>query len=262
METKSGPKTIQSVHRATRILLSFSPKHPQWGVSELSKALELHPSTVSRLMTTLKKAGMLKQDPLTKKYELSLRVLDLAQAVISRLDLVRIALPFMTELVAKYKESAFMVVLDGTNTVTVAQVTAPRVMASARYSVGRRSLAHTVSGGKVLLAYSPESVVDQLIKRGLRAYTPHTITSPWKLLAALEQIRQQGYAISDQEFEIGLFAVAAPIRDHEGKVIASICTSGPCERLASEHLPDFIAGVCETARRISTALGWSGPTSG
>jgi DNA-binding IclR family transcriptional regulator len=244
-----------------QILLSFSTERPRWRVSELSETLELHPSTVSRLLTTLRKTGVVRKDPLTGEYELSLRVLDLAQVVISQLDLVKVAHPFMIDLVTEYKESAFIVVLDGTNTVTVAQVTAPRVMTSARYTVGRRSLAHAVSGGKVLLAHSPKSVVDGLIKKGLYAYTPHTITSPRKLLSMLEQVRQQGYAIADQELEIGLFAVAAPIWGREDKVIAAVSISGPRERLSNENLPEFIVGIREAAQQISTALGWSRPTS-
>jgi IclR family KDG regulon transcriptional repressor len=256
MGTEHGPKTIQSVQRAMQILFSFSPEHPRWRVSELGEVLGLHPSTISRLLTTLKKMGIVRKDPLTGQYELGMRVLDLSNVVLSQLHLIEVATAFMSELVSRCRESVFLVILDGTDTVTVAQVAAPRLITPTRYSVSRRYQASAVSGGKLLLAHSPKSVVDQLIEKGLHAYTQHTVTSPQKLLAELEQVRQKDYAITNQELEIGLFAVAAPIRDHEGTVIAAVSVSGPPERLSSEHLPEFITGIRETAQQISTALGW------
>lgn len=259
MESESGLKTIQSVERAFEILFSFTPDSPRWRVSELSETLGLHLSTTSRLLTTMKKLDVVKKDPVTREYELSFRVLELGRVVLGQLDLVKIAMPLMTELVERCQESAFLTILDGTESVTVAQVAAPRVLsAPGLYHVGRRYQAHAVSGGRLLLAYAPRRTVDELIDEGLQAYTDRTITSPEKLLAELEQVRQQGYAITDQELEIGLFAVALPIRDREGIAIAAVIISGPPERLSNERLPGIIGSVRETAEQISRAMGWPG----
>jgi DNA-binding IclR family transcriptional regulator len=110
-----------------------------------------------------------------------------------------------------------------------------------------------------LLAYGPQNVVDRLIEEGLHAYTDRTIVSPQKLLTNLEEVCRQGFSISDQELEIGLFAVGAPIWDSDGKVTAAISVSGPPERMSKESLPRFTASVQESARQISVALGWKEP---
>jgi DNA-binding IclR family transcriptional regulator len=203
--------------------------------------------------------GLVKKDLHTQQYELTLRIADLARVALSQLDLVKIALPFMTDLVERCKESVFLVVMDGIETVTVAQVTAPRVLTARRYHVGRRYQASAVSGGKLLLAYGPQSLVDQVIGEGLEAYTKYTVTSPQEVLALLEKVRQDGYAVSDQELEIGLFAIATPIWDRDGEAIAAISISGPPERLSNAHLPKFIVDARQTSLQISMALGWPGP---
>ncbi|MFC2030516.1 IclR family transcriptional regulator [Chloroflexota bacterium] len=255
METRDSPKTIQSVERACHILFSFSLEHPRWRMSELSESLGLHPSTVSRLLTTMKEMGVVKKDPVTQQYELSLGILQLSRVVLSQLDLVKITLPIMSALVERCRESVFLVVLDGWETVTIAQVAAPRVFSPRPYTVGQHYQASAVSGGKLLLAHGPPCVVDQLIEEGLTAYTERTITSPQQLLAELDKVRCQGYAVTDQELEIGLVAVAAPIWDADNVAAAAISVSGPPDRVGHEHLPGFIAHVRETAEQISGALG-------
>lgn len=256
-----NPKTIQSVERACAILFSFSREHPRWRVSELSEVLGLHISTTSRLLATLKKLGLVKKDPLTLQYELSLRILELARVVISQLDLVKVALPYVTSLVERRKESAFLVVLDGSETVIVAQVSAPRVLTPRQYVVGMRHQASAASAGKLLLAHGPQSVVDKLIEEGFHTYTDYTITSPQELRDELEKALHQGYAIANQELEIGIFAVSAPIWDSDGEVTAALSLSGPPERMSNEHLPQLIDDVRQTALQISEGLGWLGPDS-
>jgi DNA-binding IclR family transcriptional regulator len=258
VKPKRDSQTIQSIERAIDVLFAFTTEHPEWGVSELAEAVQLHPSTVSRILSTLKKKGIVQKDSSTRTYQLSLRVLDLARTAVSQLDLVKVAHPHMTEFVEEYHESVFVVVLDGIHTVTIGQVIAPRFITSAAYSIGRRSVASAVSGGKVLLAFSPESVIEALLKAGLHQYTPNTIISRDQLVAELAKIRLDGHAIADQELEIGLFAVAAPIFDREGQVIAAVSSSGPRERIAKENLPSFINGVKLTAGGISADLGWPG----
>ena len=173
METRDSPKTIQSVGRAFQVLFSFSLEHPRWRMSELSESLGLHPSTTSRLLTTMKEMGVVKKDPVTQQYELSLGILQLSRVVLSQLDLVKITLPIMSALVERCRESVFLVVLDGLETVTIAQVAAPRVFSPSPYHVGHRYQASAVSGGKLLLAHGPQCVVDQLIEEGLTAYRAH-----------------------------------------------------------------------------------------
>jgi IclR family KDG regulon transcriptional repressor len=258
MQSKRDHNTIQSVERAMQILFSFTMEHPRWRTSELSSALDLHPSTVSRLLSTMRKMGALKKDPVTDEYELNARILSLAQTVVSQLDLVKIAYPLMTELTGSFNESSFLVIPDGDHTLTVAQVTAARLIGPSTWHVGMRYQLNATTGGKLILAYGPRSRLDELIKRGLIQYTKHTVTSPAKLIEQLEQVHRQGYVIQNQELEVGLFAIGAPIRDHQGHVVAGLSMSGPPERLGGENLPDYIGGVRDTADRISKTLGWPG----
>lgn len=253
-------KTIQSVERAMRLLfhLSANPGH-QFGTLELSQALELHPSTVSRLLATLKRTGIIAQDPITKRYKLGVGILELALAVTSQLDLVNVARPYMSQLVSQLQESTYVVVLNGIDTVTVGQVTAISRASSTNPVVGRRVRAHGTSGGKILLAHSPDGAVEELITAGLEQYTPYTITDAQKLREELQQIRQQGYSISNQELEIGLIAVGAGIYSYDNDVIGAISISGPPERFSPDRLPEFITAIRETARKISIELGWKAP---
>lgn len=237
--------------------MCFSRDRPRWRVSDLSEYLNLHPSTVSRILKTFRKFNFVKKDPVTGEFELGCKILDLGQAILSQMDIVKIALPFMTEMTSEYNESTFLVTLDDVDSITIAQVAAPRLMSPSGYHLGRRYQASAVSGGKILLAHSPEDVVETLLKHGLKRYTPNTITSPEKLREVLDQALKLDYAFADQETEIGLFAIAAPIRNFEGKVVAAVNVSGPPQRLGGKNLPRFIEGIRDTAAKISTALGWS-----
>jgi DNA-binding IclR family transcriptional regulator len=254
-------KTIQSVERAMRILfyLSDSPGR-QFGTLELSEALSLHPSTVSRLLTTLKRTGIITQDPVSKQYGLGVRILELAHAVTSQLDLVNVARPHMSQLVSQFQESTYVVVLDGIDSVTVGQVTAVSRSSSTRPAVGRRVRAHGTSGGKMLLAHSPDRAVEELIQAGLEQFTPYTIVHSQELRAELQRIRQQGYSIANQELEIGLVAVGAGIYSYDNRMLGAVSISGPPERFSPDRLPEFITAIRETARRISVGLGWKAPS--
>ena len=117
---------------------------------------------------------------------------------------------------------------------------------------------HDTTGGKLLLAYGPESRVEELLQEGLAENTEYTIVMPEELLAELESIRQQGYAVANQESEIGLRAIGAPIRDRSGVVVAGVSVSGPPERIAHDSFPQLLDGVLEAARQISAAIGWFG----
>jgi DNA-binding IclR family transcriptional regulator len=121
--------------------------------------------------------------------------------------------------------------------------------------LGSRAPAHCTSVGKALLAFQPPEVLQQVIDNGLKQFTEHTITDPEALRAELATIRQKGYAIDDEEFEVGLRCIAAPIRDHSGHVTAAISVAAPVQRMSKKNVQVTVPSVLSAAESISRRLG-------
>jgi IclR family KDG regulon transcriptional repressor len=254
----STERTIQSVERFISILFAFSEVHPRWRLFELSRFLDLHPSTVSHLLTTAKKAGVIEHNTNTGEYELGLRILALSEVITANLDLLRVASGHLSSLAHKSKEDAFLAVLDGDQAVTLAYVASPRILSS-RQRVGVRLEPSCTSGGKLLLAYGQAREVTTLLRKGLKRSTTKSITDPEEFCAELRRIRRRGFAISDEELEEGLIAVAAPVSDRKGNVVAAVSASGPKPRIGGDRLQALIVLVVEAGREISRALGAKSP---
>jgi DNA-binding IclR family transcriptional regulator len=245
---------IQSVRRAATILRSFTETEAELGVTTLSERLGLHKSTVSRLLSTLHQEGFVEQDRETGKYRLGLGLVSLAGYALEHIDLRRVAQPYLVALAELTQETINITVLDGNECVNIERVASPRLI---RYvgSVGRRTPLHCTSTGKVLLAYMIPQQRETLLPKKLRRYTDKTITDYQALAEALAQIQAQGYAIAREEFEEDLTAMAAPICNHLGQVIATVSISGPTYRMEQDKIETFLEPLQETARKISTQLG-------
>lgn len=256
-KNRSSDSGIQSVQRAVTILRSFSEAEPTLGVTHLSERLGLHKSTVSRLLSTLEREGFVEQDPETGKYRLGLGLVSLAGFALERLDLRRIAHPHLGPLAELTQETINLTVLDGHEGVNIERVASPR---SIRYvgSVGRRTPLHCSSTGKVMLAYMTPQERDTLLLRPLTRYTAKTITDRAALEAELTQIRSHGYGIAREEYEEDLAAVAAPIHNHQGRVLATVSITGPAYRLTPDKIAAWVNPLQETACKISAQLGYSG----
>lgn len=256
-KNRSSDSGIQSVQRAMTILRSFSEAEPTLGVTHLSERLGLHKSTVSRLLSTLEREGFVEQDPETGKYRLGLGLVSLAGFALERLDLRRIAHPHLGPLAELTQETINLTVLDGREGVNIERIASPR---SIRYvgSVGRRTPLHCSSTGKVMLAYMTPQERDALLPHPLPRYTAKTITDRAVLEAELTQIRAQGYGLAREEYEEDLAAVAAPIHNHQGRVLATVSITGPAYRLAPDKIAAWIKPLQETACKISAQLGYSG----
>ncbi|MEW6661549.1 MAG: IclR family transcriptional regulator [Bacillota bacterium] len=248
---------IQSVDRALSILEAFAPG--QWlGVRELGSLVGLPKSTTYGLLITLTKRGYLVQNPENGKYKLGLKLFELGNRFIDGLDVRQEALPFLKQLNESFQETVHLVTLDADEVVYIDKVEGPRsIRMSSR--VGQRNPLYCTAVGKVLMANMPESLVLNIINKGLKEYTPFTITDPHKLLAHLKTVRQQGYALDDQELEIGLRCVAAPIMDHLGNAVLALSVSAPVDRLGEAKLQEVINSLKNVAAIISTRLGHLGP---
>lgn len=248
---------IQSVQRAMRLLKAFDNGPAELGVMELSRRVSLHKSTVSRLLATLEHEGLLERIPETDKYRLGFLLVRLAGQVTHFSDLRSIAQPLLIELRERSGETIHLAVLDGDEVVNIEQLNAPHLVREANW-VGRRTPLHCVANGKALLAYLPPSTIARLLAAPLPRYTEHTLTDPTVLQDELTLIRERGYAQAIGEIEAGLNAVAAPIHNANGDVVAAVSISGPAYRVTSERLSEFGALVCATAQRISARLGFVG----
>ena len=210
---------VQSLQRGLAVIRAFDADDPALTLSDVAKATGLAPATARRFVLTLVELGYMRAEG--RLFRLSPRVLELGRPYLSSLTLPEIALPHLRDFVADVRESSSLAILDGSDIVYVAHVAAKRIM-SVSVSVGTRDPAFATSLGRVLLAGQSDEWLDaSLAALQLEPITGSTIVDPDALLAELRGIREQGWALVDQELEEGLRALAAPIHDEHGHVIAA-----------------------------------------
>ena len=246
---------IQAIERAVAILNAFSAEESELGVTELAERLGLHKSTVHRFMVNLDAAGLVERNPRTGRYRLGLRIFELGGLVMQRMNLWDEALPFLEGLVRDSGETGHLAVLGGGEAIYIERVEARRAL-RVPSAIGRGYPAHATNLGKVLLAdLSRERVAEIIAERGLAAYTPHTITDPEQLSAELERIRENGYAVDNEEYDEGLRCIGAPVRDHSGRVVAALGIGGPVTRITPERVDELAGLVIAAAAGLSRRLG-------
>ncbi|MDR3435599.1 IclR family transcriptional regulator [Telmatospirillum sp.] len=253
METKYN--FIQSVGRAFSILEQFSGDERALGVTTIANRVGLHKSTCFGLLHTLQRLGYIQQDPETGHYSLGLKAFELGQAYISGQDLRDLTRPFLLQIVEKTMETVHLVVVEGRRAIYIDKVEAPHAMIiSSR--IGQEALLHCTGVGKVLLAFMSEEDRKAVASEGLKRYTENTITEEGELADHLRRIRQNGYGIDDQERELGLRCVAAPIFNARKQVIAAISVSGPSSRITREKLGELSKMIKQATDEISRKLGY------
>jgi len=245
---------VRSVDRAAALLLALGESQGEAGVTELARRLGLHKSTASRLLATLQRRGLVEQDDETGKYRLGIVVIRLAERAEKTLDLRGIAMPELERLARLTRETTGLGVLHGEELLTVAQADGPNLIAVGDWT-GRSVPLHCVASGKVLMAALAEREVLRIVRRGLNAHTERTITELEPLLEELARIRRRGYATAIGEYETGLNAVAAPVHDARGSVIAAVDVWGPAFRVTPRRIPELAVQVREAAAAISVRLG-------
>ena len=248
---------IQSLERGFEILKCFSSDKPILRLIDIASKLGISKATVFRYVSTLKDLGYLRKDDEFKGYKLTVKVLDLGFTALNSLGFVDISLPFLEELAHNCQESASMAILDGPDVLYVARTATKRWM-STHLQVGSKLPAYCTSLGKALLAYKSFDELKEFFKlTELKPYTPNTITDLDTLKEVLAKIRQDGYAINNQELEIGLISAAAPIHNAKGEVVAAINISMSSARVSLDELKQkFIPILIQIAKQISNALGY------
>jgi DNA-binding IclR family transcriptional regulator len=253
---RGAASAVQSVDRAVSVL-EILARHGEAGVTEIADELEVHKSTAFRLLGVLENRGLVAQEKERGKYYLGAGVLRLAGAAAVRLDISQEGVPVCRELAGELGETANIAVLDDDAAVNVMQARGTASVTAQNW-LGRRTPLHATASGKVLLAHLPPTLREGLLARPLHRFTEHTVTGAAVLRGELETVTGQGYAITQEELEIGLAAVAAPVRSHDGKVIASISVSGPVYRLTPDRLPDLAKRTLAAGIELSRRMGWGG----
>ena len=246
---------LSSVANAIRLTKAFSEQDPEMGISLLANRLGLAKSTVHRLATTLVEYDILEQNRESGKYRLGLALFELGTLVRRKMDAASGAQEQIHALADATGETVQLAILDHLSVLYI-RIRESRQAVRLSSGLGTRAPAHCTSVGKALLAYQPVEVVQQVIDNGLKRYTENTITDPEVLRAELATIRQKGYAIDDEEIEVGLRCVAAPIRDHSGHVTAAISVAAPVQRMTKKNIQTTIPSVVSAAEAISRRLGY------
>ncbi len=251
---QSSHPSIQSVRRALAILRCFTKEDAELGVTQIGKQLDLHKSTVSRLLATLEQEGFVEKNPENEKYRLGLQLVTLAGIALEQIDLREVAAPYLSKLAELTQETVNIVVLSGSECMNIDGAASPRPI---RYvgRIGRRTPCHCTASGKVLLAYLPSETRQQILSDPLIRFTQKTIVDFDTLAQDLANICQQGYAITHEEHQQDLSAVAAPIFDHSEQVIAAVTVSGPTYRMGPGQIEALVEPVLDIAHQISAGLG-------
>jgi IclR family transcriptional regulator, KDG regulon repressor len=248
---------LQTLNRAIAVLDCFTRENSELGVREIARMVNLSSSVTGRLLSAMKEMGILSQNPETRAYSMGARVLSWAEVYHSTLDLRNSALPAIKELHQTTRETISLYILDGNDRVCVERLESPQSVRIVT-RVGRRLPLYAGSAGKVMLAFLPVERQEQiLLSTSLVPLTSKTITDLAVLRRELKKVRDQGCAVSFGEWVDDAAGVAAPILDHQAKLVGAISISGPTSRFTRENVAMFSVEVKRVAAQISESMGYT-----
>jgi DNA-binding IclR family transcriptional regulator len=248
---------VQSVDRAVSVL-EILAQRGEAGVSEVAAEIDVHKSTAFRLLGALEARGLVEQAAERGKYRLGFGIVRLAGAVTDRIDITQQGRPVCERLAEEIGETVNIAVLQEHYAINLYQVRGPGAVTAHNW-VGQLTPPHATSSGKILLAYLPaKERAELLAKTGMKKVTPRTVTAKTRLEKSLAEARERGYSLTMGEFEVGLHAMAAPIRSRYGDVVAAISASGPGYRFTEERMHELAPLLLEGAEEISHRLGYLG----
>lgn len=258
MQTDDHPASgVQSIDRAVRVLAAFTPERPIAGVSDIARLTGMSRSTVHRLLSALSAHGLVQQLADSPTYSLGPRLLSFAETARGHLTLDRQAEPIMTWLRDESGETVGLHVLDATPARrTVAQVESTQALRRTYTDIGAPRPVHQGAPGKVLLAYADEALRQKVLRSKLVAADGETVVPAAALRAELDGIRERGWAMSLQERVVGVVALAVPVYDHTGRIIAALSISIPAARAGRAELEALAPVAMNAGRTLSARLGY------
>lgn len=246
---------MKTVNKAIDVLEAFLKHESEMGITELARLSRLNISTVYRITSVLVRRGYLSQRQKRGKYFIAPKLLEFSNVIRKQMNIGNVAFPFLDKLHEVTNESINLAILDGSETVCIEQIESNqslRIMTK----VGTRFPLYCTGVGKVFLAYMGEKEVERYVRsKGLPHHTENTITELTKLKEELATIRQEGVAVDNEEFELGIKCIGAPIFDGTGNVVASFIVSGPSVRLNSSRIEEIKLLIKHCSSEISRALG-------
>jgi len=250
---------IHVIDRAAQILDCFGFDHQELSVSEIGAKTGLHRSTAHRILMALEYNDLIKQNPSTGKYHLGIKLFKLGHQAVSQLNLREICRPFLSRLMNDTKETIHLAVLDDDQVLYLDKVEGPHALRMPS-RVGRYIPTYCTSLGKAMLSCLDDQEVKSILRRQtLKPHTENTVKNINQLLADLRSVRKRGYAVDNEEIEIGLRCVGAPLRDYTGGMVGAISVAAPSARLSEKNTPVIGRIVIAIAAEISEQLGFEKP---
>ncbi|WP_300455476.1 IclR family transcriptional regulator [Accumulibacter sp.] len=254
-EQQAEKTSIQVIERMMALLDVLADQPEPVSLKILARESGLHPSTAHRILAAMNSAAIVERQE-AGSYALGIRLLELGNIVKSRINIRQVALPYMQQLHEVVGEAVNLGIRHADEIIYVERTSSGRSLVRVVYLVGGRAPLHLTSVGKLFLAADTVPEVRAYARRtGLPGKTPHSLTRIEALEKDLEKIRRHDVAYDNEEAEIGLRCVAAPIRNDEGRLVAGLSISAPSDR----HNPDWVTPIKATANEISQALGFRRP---
>lgn len=248
-----------AVERALAILEAVAQEPEGLSNAEISRKLKIPKSSASYILRTLVQQNYLNRDAESGKYRVGLKILSLSRGALSGIDVREVALPIMRHLVEKTNLTCHLAILDGPEAVYIEKVE-PTGFIRMDTWVGRRMRVHATSVGKSLVAHIPQQQLEKILAdRAMERRTPKTICTLPRLLKELEKVRTQGYAVDDEENNLGARCVGAPIFNQQGRIEASLGLSGTIHQVNEQTMPRILEHLKDAARHISMQLGYRAP---
>ena len=245
----------QSLHRAVAVLDCFQENQPELGVREIARKLELHPSTVGRILSTLTSLEILTQDQDSRRYRMGTKVLKWSAVYTSSMDLRVVARPFMQELCKLTEETISLDIPDGQTRLCIERMESPHKLRWVK-QLGERMPFFASASGRTLLAFMDAKERDSILKiTPFKQLTPYTTTDRDVFNQELNLTRTRGYAVSVSERVEGVSCVAAPLFDVNEKIIGAVTISGPSTRLSEQKISEYAELLTRTTEKISQAMG-------
>jgi DNA-binding IclR family transcriptional regulator len=246
--------SVQVVSKALDVLCCFSSDHPEWGVTELASYLGLSKSTAHRFLITLEEYGFVQRTP-SRRYRIGVRTLELGNVFRFDRKFLLSAEPLLRALALKTQAIAHLAQMEGREVLELLRSGAPGAVTMSPFPIFRMPL-HATALGKVLLANAGEETFQRVVglRKTLPEHTQHTIVDPTELKAQLEEVRELGYARSEQETREGQVCLAVPIRNGHGEVVAALSVSGRVDQFRQQNYPNILPELFSTAEKISRCL--------
>jgi DNA-binding IclR family transcriptional regulator len=244
---------VKSLSKALKLLKFFTAEHPERGITELSELSGLVKSNVHNMVKTFEWAGFLEKNPVSNKYRLGMRVLQLSNTLYASHDLRRLVYPYLVKL-CNYSRETIYLATQSENEVLYIDSLFPVGVTPGCSAIGLKAPLYCTGIGKAILANLPENEVDQIVACEKIKFTPYTIVDPQLLGEELAQIRAQGYAVDNMEHEYGISCIAAPLKNMGGKTVAAISISGPSLRFSNAKIQEYSQLLLEVAAELQSLI--------